>query len=81
MGKKKKPRKVQAETPQGAKGWIQQMRDFLEQARVELKKVTWPSRKETLTTGAAVAVLVVVVSVFLGLADFTLAKIIELVLS
>jgi len=81
MGNKKKPSKSQPETPQGVQGWIRQMKDFLEQARVELKKVTWPSRKETLTTSAAVVVLVVVVSLFLGLADFTLAKIIELVLS
>ncbi|MFP4167729.1 MAG: preprotein translocase subunit SecE [Desulfonatronovibrionaceae bacterium] len=81
MGKKKKSATVQPEAPAGMKGRVQQFKEFLEQAKVELKKVTWPSRKETLTTGAAVAVLVAIVSVFLGLADFTLAKIVELVLS
>lgn len=81
MAKKKKANKVQAETSGGIQSRYQLVREFLEQAKAELKKVTWPSRKETLTTSVAVIVLVVIISLFLGLADFSLTKLIKLVLS
>ncbi len=36
----------------------------------ELRKVTWPTRKETTQAAVVVIVLVVIVSIFLGLFDF-----------
>ena len=81
MANKKKASKVQAETAGGIQAKYQLVKEFLEQAKAELKKVTWPSRKETLTTSVAVIVLVVIISLFLGLADFSLTKLIKLVLS
>ena len=77
--KKKKIESVENKGPFQEK--IQLLRDFFEEARGELKKVTWPTRKETLTTTAAVLVLVLVVSLYLGLVDLSLAKIIEALLS
>ncbi|MFH1124046.1 MAG: preprotein translocase subunit SecE [Pseudomonadota bacterium] len=50
---------------------------FLREARMELKKVKWPTRKELLASTAVVIVLVLVVSFFLGLVDFGLIKIIK----
>jgi preprotein translocase subunit SecE len=50
---------------------------FLREARIELKKVKWPTRKELMASTAVVIVLVLVVSFFLGIVDFGLIKIIK----
>jgi len=59
-------------------------RDFVGFAResvVEVKKVVWPTRKETMQTTAAVFAFVVVMAVFLWLTDKTLEWVLyELVL-
>jgi len=47
---------------------------------MELKKVTWPSRKETVASTAVVIVLVIIVSAFLGLVDVSLSGLIRLIL-
>lgn len=53
---------------------------FLREVKVELKKVTWPSRKETLASTGVVIVLVVIISAFLGLVDMGLSSLIRFVL-
>ncbi|UCB50249.1 MAG: preprotein translocase subunit SecE [Deltaproteobacteria bacterium] len=50
---------------------------FLRESKTELKKVKWPTRKELLASTAMVIFLVVVVSLFLGIIDFGLIKIIK----
>jgi len=52
-------------------------RQFLADAKVELKKVTWPTKKELLSTTAVVIVLVILISFFLGVVDLGLVKIIK----
>ena len=52
---------------------------FLREARMELKKVKWPTRKELLASTAVVIVLVLIVSLFLGLIDFGLIKILKII--
>lgn len=72
-----------AETPEpsGVVAKAQELKTFFEEAQVELKKVTWPTRKETVTTCVAVMILVAVMSLFLGIVDLGLSKVVELVLS
>ncbi|HOE79569.1 MAG: preprotein translocase subunit SecE [Smithellaceae bacterium] len=53
---------------------------FLTQARAELKKVTWPTRKQTLASTAVVMVVVLIVAVYLGVVDFILAKAVKAIL-
>jgi preprotein translocase subunit SecE len=53
---------------------------FIEEVRQETAKVTWPSRKETITTTAMVFLMVVVVSVFLSFTDWVIAYLLKLVL-
>lgn len=48
---------------------FQNLITFLTEARVELKKVTWPTRRETVRYTLAVILLSVVVAVFLGALD------------
>ena len=43
--------------------------EFLQEVQNEGKKVSWPTRKETMITTAMVFVLVVVASIFFLLAD------------
>ncbi len=53
---------------------------FLREVKVELKKVTWPSRKQTLGSTAVVLILVTIISFFLGIADIGLSSLIRVVL-
>jgi preprotein translocase subunit SecE len=53
---------------------------FLQQAKGELKKVTWPTRKQTLASTAVVMVVVVIVAIYLGVVDFILAKAVKAIL-
>jgi preprotein translocase subunit SecE len=54
--------------------------DFLTNVRDELKKVTWPSRKDTYASTIVVIVLVVVVGVYLWLVDSVLSALIRFLL-
>jgi preprotein translocase subunit SecE len=52
-------------------------KQFVVEAWQELKKVVWPNRKETLGGTAMVLFLVIVVSIFLGLVDFALSRLVN----
>jgi preprotein translocase subunit SecE len=67
--KKTAPKKAQDEGP----GLPTKIRQFFREVRIELRKVTWPTRKETLASTSVVLILVVIVSVYLGLVDSLLA--------
>jgi len=54
---------------------------FLLEVRGEVKKVTWPSKKEALGGTAVVVVVVLIMAVFLGLVDVLLSKIVEALLN
>jgi preprotein translocase subunit SecE len=60
----------------GAVAWLttpgRQFTVFAAEAIVEVKKVVWPTRKETMQTTAAVFAFVVVMAVFLWVSDKTL---------
>lgn len=62
------------------KAVIDRVRQFLIEVKAELKKVTWPTPKQTLASTVVVIVVVVIVSSILGMVDFGLTKIIRLVL-
>jgi preprotein translocase subunit SecE len=57
-------------------GPLQYFRDV----RAEAKKVTWPSRKETIASTIAVFIMVVLASLFLYFADQIIAYLVSLVL-
>ena len=66
---------------QGSGNVFTAFRDYLTESRVEIKKVTWPTKKEARVTSIAVIILVVVMAIFLGLVDLGMTKIVELILS
>ncbi|MCP5425954.1 MAG: preprotein translocase subunit SecE [Gammaproteobacteria bacterium] len=49
-----------------------QLVGFFKEVRMELRKVVWPTRTETLQTSLAVIVMVVVMGIFLWLLDILL---------
>jgi preprotein translocase subunit SecE len=53
---------------------------FLREVKIELKKVVWPSRKQTIGSTAVVIVLVLLISFFLGMVDIGLSSLIRFIL-
>jgi preprotein translocase subunit SecE len=58
--------------------WVETTREYIREVVVELKKVIWPSRKETLGSTAVVLVIVGLVAVFLGVVDLILSRLVRL---
>jgi preprotein translocase subunit SecE len=55
--------------------------EFFRQVRSEVRRVVWPSRKETMTSAIAVLIMVTLCSIFLFLADQVLSYVIRLILN
>lgn len=53
---------------------------FLTDVKVELEKVTWPTRKDTYASTIVVIVLVMVSAAYLGGVDMVLSRLIRLIL-
>lgn len=54
---------------------------FLREVKQELQKVVWPTRKETIASTVVVLVVVLVASLYLGLADFILSSLLNLLVN
>lgn len=54
---------------------------FFDDVKLELGKVTWPTRKETVSTTWVVVVIIVLISLYLGACDVVLAKLMRLILA
>ncbi|HLQ26496.1 MAG TPA: preprotein translocase subunit SecE [Acidiferrobacterales bacterium] len=63
---------VAATTVQGKSAW-----EFTKEARVELRKVVWPTRKETAQMTLVVIIMVIVVALFLWIVDWGLIKAVQ----
>ena len=61
-------------------GPLQKSLQFLREVKVELKKVTWPTRKQTIGSTLVVIILVIIISFFLGIVDIGLSSLIGVVL-
>ncbi len=68
--------------------WIEEIQDtvrhsvdFCKEAWQELKKVHWPSRKETYAATTVVLIVVLIVGLFLALVDFGLTRTIQAIIS
>ena len=62
-------------------GMVRKVSDFLQEFKTEMKKVTWPGRKETASSTAVVIFTVMIIVLFLGLVDYALGRIVYSVLS
>jgi len=53
---------------------------FLREAWVELKRVTWPTPKQTMASTTFVLVIVFIIAIYLGIIDYVLAKLVKFIL-
>lgn len=69
---KPKPAVVSAPAPVKANkepGFFQKAAQFLRETKLEFKRVTWPTRQQTIATTAVVIILVIIIAIFLGVVD------------
>jgi preprotein translocase subunit SecE len=59
---------------------IERIKLFLSETRTELKKVTWPTRQELKESTIVVIVSTFIVTIFVGVVDQIISRIIRLVL-
>ncbi|NPA48895.1 MAG: preprotein translocase subunit SecE [Thermodesulfobacteria bacterium] len=57
--------------------FIVRAKQFLYEVKLEFKKITWPSRKETIATTTAVISFTLFIAFYLGLVDAILSKIVQ----
>ena len=60
---------------------LRRLIQFLKEVKVETRKVTWPSRKDTLAGTVVVLLIVFITAFYLGIVDFILSQLIKIVLS
>ena len=53
--------------------WMEQVREFAKDVRVESSKISWPTRNELRDSTIVVIVTVIIVMVFVGAVDRSLA--------
>lgn len=56
---------------------MQQLQRYLQQSWVELSKVVWPSRKDSIRLTVAVIVFSIVLAIIIGIIDFAFTKILQ----
>ena len=56
---------------------LSSLTEYIKNSRTELKKVTWPTRKDTVNHTILVVSFSLSVAAFLGLADYILSTIFE----
>jgi preprotein translocase subunit SecE len=54
--------------------------EYIREVQAEVRKVTWPTRRETMITTAMVFIFVVIASVFFLLADKLIGFVVQLLL-
>jgi len=60
--------------------WYEKISNFLKDVKVEMKKVTWPSRDALVTYTVVVIVVVFILSVYIGVIDKVFGSFLELFL-
>lgn len=59
---------------------IAKTNEFLGNVKAELKKVTWPSKKDTYGSTTVVIAVVMICAAYLGIVDLILSRLIRVVL-
>ncbi|MBI4848888.1 MAG: preprotein translocase subunit SecE [Nitrospirae bacterium] len=58
---------------------LERIKEFFREAKVELKKVVFPGKDEVIGSTKVVLAMVFIISIFLGLIDLLLSKLIGMV--
>ena len=78
---KKSPKPLKAVSGKKEPNVIDKSLQFLREVKVELKKVTWPSKKQTIGSTVVVLILAMIISLFLGVVDMGLSGLIRVILN
>ena len=62
-------------------GMIRGVPEFARQVQAETRKVIWPSRRETVTTGIMVVLMTLLLGVFFFAVDTVFSRIVQALLS
>ncbi len=60
--------------------FFEQAIQFFREVKVELQKVTFPTRQETVGSTVVVLVLTAIIAIYLGFSDWLLARIVKMLL-
>ena len=63
------------------KGIVDKVVLFFREVKIEIKKISWPMRTETIASTSIVIIIVLVIGIFLGIVDVGLARLVKLILS
>ncbi len=64
----------------GTKNFLSLIITFVKESYVELRKVTWLSRKEVVASTIVVIILISIVAVYVGIVDFLLSRLVGFLL-
>ena len=59
---------------------VEETKQFFREVKSEFKKVAWPQRKETIASTSVVLVIVLIISLYLGIVDAVLSRIVKTIL-
>jgi len=59
---------------------VEKIKEFFREVKIEIKKVVYPSREELMGSTWVVIITAIVISVFLGIVDLGLSKLVKVAL-
>jgi preprotein translocase subunit SecE len=60
--------------------YVDKAREYFKEVVAELKRVTWPTKKDTIAATWVVIITVIILSVFLGIVDLGLSQSIKFII-
>ena len=60
---------------------LQKIQAFFQEVSVELRKVSWPTRQQTVNATVVVIVVASIVAFFLGIVDMVLGKLVSAIMN
>lgn len=60
--------------------YVDKAKDYFKEVVAELKRVTWPTKKDTVAATWVVIITVIILSVFLGVVDLGISQAIKLII-
>jgi len=78
---RKQEKYSKADTGTGELNFFQKGLQFFREVKIELRKVTWPTKKQTINSTVVIIIFVFIIAAFLGFVDFGLSKLVQVVLA
>ena len=63
--------------PNNRPNGVEALRRYFRESRIELRKVTWPTREQTTNLTIVVVVVCIAIALFLGATDFVFVQFIQ----